>query len=122
LGLVSIAAFWTEISSNVATANVVLPIVAAIAISIEQNPLLLMIPVTLACSLAFMLPVATPPNAIVYASQKLSSFDMLKVGVLMNIFCIFAVVGWTFLVHGLFGIHFGVVPEWATLSLNVTRI
>jgi sodium-dependent dicarboxylate transporter 2/3/5 len=61
------ASFWTEVCSNVATANILLPIMASLAAAIGQNPLVLMVPVTIGCSLAFMLPVATPPNALVMA-------------------------------------------------------
>jgi solute carrier family 13 (sodium-dependent dicarboxylate transporter), member 2/3/5 len=57
----------TEFMSNVAMANLVLPIVSSLAVSQGENPLAYMLPVTLACSFAFMLPAATPPNAIVFS-------------------------------------------------------
>ena len=59
--------------SNVAMANLILPIAAELATSYCENPLVFMIPVTMACSFAFMMPAATPPNAIVF------SFNMIKV-------------------------------------------
>lgn len=75
----------TELTSNSATASMLLPILAVIAVSIEQNPLLLMIPATISCSYAFMLPVATPPNAIIFASQQLKVTDMARAGLLANL-------------------------------------
>jgi solute carrier family 13 (sodium-dependent dicarboxylate transporter), member 2/3/5 len=61
--------FVTEIVSNVASANIALPVVAELAVAAGQSPMLLMPAATLACSFAFMLPVSTPPNAIVYSSR-----------------------------------------------------
>ncbi|KAK3731051.1 hypothetical protein QZH41_019209, partial [Actinostola sp. cb2023] len=69
---------FTEVTSNTATATIFLPILAALAESIQVNPWYLMIPATVSCSFAFMLPVATPPNAIVFASGKLKVSDMVR--------------------------------------------
>ena len=80
--------FLTEVTSNTATAEMLLPLVASVAQAIEVNPLLLMIPVTLAASMAFMMPVATPPNAIVFASGKLRIQDMVTTGLIINLFAI----------------------------------
>lgn len=77
--------FLTELTSNVATAATFLPVVAAVALELGVSPLLLCVPVTLAASCAFMLPVATPPNAIVFASGKLTIPDMVKAGLVLNI-------------------------------------
>jgi sodium-dependent dicarboxylate transporter 2/3/5 len=77
--------FLTELTSNVATAATFLPVVAAVALELGVSPLLLCVPVTLAASCAFMLPVATPPNAIVFASGKLTIPDMVQAGLLLNI-------------------------------------
>lgn len=77
--------FLTEITSNVATASIVLPILAALASSIGINPYLLMVPATMAASCAFMLPVATAPNAIVFGSGHLEIRDMMRAGVLLNL-------------------------------------
>src|SRR5690625_5217131 len=63
--------FLTEITSNTATAATLLPILASVAIGLGQNPLLFALPAVIAASCAFMLPVATPPNAIVYGSGKI---------------------------------------------------
>ncbi|MFA3782427.1 DASS family sodium-coupled anion symporter [Melioribacteraceae bacterium 4301-Me] len=75
----------TELTSNTATAQIVLPILASLSIELNINPFLLMIPATIAASMAFMLPVATPPNAIVFGSQRLKVFDMLKVGIVLDL-------------------------------------
>jgi len=77
--------FLTELTSNTATAQTILPILAALAVQLQLHPLLLMIPATLAASFAFMLPVATPPNAIVFSSQRLSIMDMAKAGLILNL-------------------------------------
>ncbi|XP_012711687.2 solute carrier family 13 member 5 [Fundulus heteroclitus] len=78
-------ATFTECASNVATATLFLPILASMSQSISLNPLYVMIPCTLSASFAFMLPVATPPNAIVFSSGFLKVSDMAKTGVVMNI-------------------------------------
>ncbi len=69
----------TEVTSNVATANILLPVLAELAKSTHTNPLYLMIPATVTCSFAFMLPVATPPNAIVFSASGMNTGDMIKV-------------------------------------------
>jgi solute carrier family 13 (sodium-dependent dicarboxylate transporter), member 2/3/5 len=104
----------TELTSNSATAATFLPIVVAMAVGIGENPLLLAIPVTIAASCAFMLPVATPPNAIVYGSGVLSIPQMARAGIVLNVMFIFIITLVTYTVVGfVFGIQFGVVPEWA---------
>lgn len=77
--------FLTELTSNVATAATFLPVVAAVALELGVSPLLLCIPITLAASCAFMLPVATPPNAIVFASGVLTIPQMVKAGAVLNV-------------------------------------
>jgi sodium-dependent dicarboxylate transporter 2/3/5 len=77
--------FFTEITSNVATAAVMMPILAALSQSIGVHPFGLMMGASIASSCAFMLPVATPPNAIVYSSNYLSIEDMVRAGFWMNI-------------------------------------
>ncbi|TNM84763.1 hypothetical protein fugu_008941 [Takifugu bimaculatus] len=78
-------ATFTECASNVATATLFLPVLASLSRSICLNPLYVMIPCTLSASFAFMLPVATPPNAIVFSYGYLKVSDMAKTGVVMNI-------------------------------------
>jgi sodium-dependent dicarboxylate transporter 2/3/5 len=80
--------FLTELTSNLATTATFLPVIAAIAVETGQDPLLLVIPVTLAASCAFMLPVATPPNAIVFSSGLVSIPKMARAGLLLNILAV----------------------------------
>lgn len=84
--------FLTEITSNTATASMILPLLASIAESIDVHPFGLMVAASLASSCAFMLPVATPPNAIVFGSGYLTIKDMVKAGIWMNIISIIIVV------------------------------
>jgi sodium-dependent dicarboxylate transporter 2/3/5 len=77
--------FLTEVTSNVATASIMLPILAALSGVIGIHPFLLMIPATMAASCAFMLPVATAPNAIVFASGNLRVKDMARSGFMLNL-------------------------------------
>ncbi|AWL10766.1 Protein I'm not dead yet [Saliniradius amylolyticus] len=85
IGATALVIFLTELTSNLATTATLLPVVAAIAMQMDISPLLLTVPVTLAASCAFMLPVATPPNAIVFASGMLTIPQMIRCGVLLNI-------------------------------------
>jgi sodium-dependent dicarboxylate transporter 2/3/5 len=75
----------TEFTSNTATTATFLPIVGAVAVAASIDPIVLAVPVTLAASCAFMLPVATPPNAIVFGSGMLTIPKMVRAGVLLNI-------------------------------------
>ncbi|MEM0910899.1 MAG: DASS family sodium-coupled anion symporter [Pseudomonadota bacterium] len=77
--------FLTELTSNVATSATFLPVVAAVAIELGVSPILLCVPITLAASCAFMLPVATPPNAIIFASGALTIPQMVRAGVVLNV-------------------------------------
>lgn len=85
LAATALVIFLTEITSNLATTATFLPVMGAIAIQGDINPLLLCVPITLAASCAFMLPVATPPNAIVFASGKLTIPQMVRAGIMLNI-------------------------------------
>lgn len=76
---------FTEIASNSATAAAFLPIMGSVAVAIGMHPLLLAIPVAVVASCAFMLPVATPPNAIVYGSGLISIPEMAKAGIVLNV-------------------------------------
>ena len=84
--------FLTEITSNLATIAMLLPILAPTAIILDIHPYLLMVGATLAASCAFMLPVATPPNAVVFGSNYLKISDMVKVGLMMNIISIVIII------------------------------
>jgi sodium-dependent dicarboxylate transporter 2/3/5 len=75
----------TEFSSNTATAATVLPIIASLSQVLNINPLILMVPATISASLAFMLPISTPPNAIIFSSGRIKINEMSKVGIYLNI-------------------------------------
>ncbi len=77
--------FLTELTSNLATTATLLPVLGAIAIQAGVPPIVLTVPITIAASCAFMLPVATPPNAIVFATGRLSIPEMARAGILLNI-------------------------------------
>ena len=81
--------FMTEFTSNTATATLLMPILAATAQAINQPIEILMIPAVIACSCAFCMPVATPPNSIVFASNRISIRDMARTGVVLNIILAF---------------------------------
>ena len=89
--LVAAVNFLTEITSNLATTAMLLPVLAPIAFSMGIHPYMIMVAATLAASCAFMLPVATPPNAVVFGSGYLKISSMVKVGVVMNIVSILIV-------------------------------
>jgi sodium-dependent dicarboxylate transporter 2/3/5 len=99
LVLITFTIFATEVASNTASANILLPIVIASAQEIGMQPQVPATAVALACSLAFMLPVATPPNAIVYGSGKVEIPHMMKMGFIMNFFCVLLLT-LVFYLHG----------------------
>lgn len=80
--------FLTEITSNLATIAMLLPILAPTAVVLDIHPFLLMAGATFAASCAFMMPVATPPNAVVFGSNYLKISDMVRVGIVMNVISI----------------------------------
>ncbi|XP_039590913.1 solute carrier family 13 member 3 [Polypterus senegalus] len=80
-----VIASFTEFASNTATIIIFLPVLAELAVRLKVNPLYLMIPGTVGCSYAFMLPVSTPPNSIAFASGHLTVKDMVRTGIVMNI-------------------------------------
>lgn len=88
LAIIAMVNFLTEITSNLATTAMLLPVLAPLALSIDVHPFLLMAGATIAASCAFMLPVATPPNAIVFGSGYLKIPDMVRTGIWMNILSI----------------------------------
>lgn len=108
-------AVFTECASNVATATLFLPILASMAKSIMVNPLYIMIPCTLSTSFAFMLPVATPPNAIVFSYGHLHVSDMVKTGIVMNVIGVLcttiAINSW-----GSPMFHLNTFPAWANTT------
>lgn len=92
LVVITVVNFLTEITSNLATIAMLLPILAPTAVMLDVHPFLLMVGATLAASCAFMLPVATPPNAIVFGYNYLKISDMVRVGIVMNVISIFLVL------------------------------
>jgi sodium-dependent dicarboxylate transporter 2/3/5 len=106
--------FLTELTSNTATTEMVLPLLGSLAVAIKVNPLLLMIPATLSASCAFMLPVATPPNAIVFGSGEVKMADMIRIGLLMNLAGVVLITACMYLIGlAVFGIDLGELPAWA---------
>lgn len=97
LVLVAIVNFLTEITSNLATTAMLLPVLAPMALSFDLHPFMIMVPVTVAASCAFMLPVATPPNAVVFGSGYLTIPDMIRSGFFMNIISIILITLGTYL-------------------------
>ena len=106
--------FLTELTSNTATTEMMLPVLAGLSVSTQINPLLLMLPATLSASMAFMLPVATPPNAIVFGTGRLRIIDMARTGFILNIIgAIVISLATYFLGMFLFDINLNDFPLWA---------
>ncbi|MFW5927086.1 MAG: anion permease, partial [Wenzhouxiangella sp.] len=97
--------FLTEVTSNTATAAALVPILASVAVGMGHDPLLLAVPAAIAASCAFMLPVATPPNAIVYGSGRISIPQMARAGVVVNLLMIGLI---TLAMYALIGMVFGI--------------
>jgi len=89
--------FLTELTSNTATTSMALPVFTGIAIGLGHDPMLLLVPLTIAASCAFMLPVATPPNAIVFGSGLVSIPQMAKAGLILNIIGVVVVTAISYL-------------------------
>jgi sodium-dependent dicarboxylate transporter 2/3/5 len=108
--------FMTELTSNTATTELLLPLLASVASATNVHPLLLMIPATLSASCAFMMPVATPPNAIVFGSGRVRIGDMVKIGIVLNLIGI-VVITLLFLTLGraVFDIPAEGIPDWAKI-------
>ena len=102
--LVALVVFLTELTSNTATVATLLPILGALSVATGLDPMILFMPVAISASCAFMLPVATAPNAVVYSSGEVTIPQMASAGFRINLFAIFAVTG---LCHLLVPIVFG---------------
>ncbi|XP_043985343.1 solute carrier family 13 member 3 isoform X2 [Gambusia affinis] len=111
-------ACFTEFASNTATIIIFLPVIAELAIRVSVNPLYFMIPATVGCSYAFMLPVSTPPNSIAFASGHLMVKDMVKTGFVMNILGILS-VSLAMNTWGVAMFNLSSYPKWAN-SANTT--
>jgi sodium-dependent dicarboxylate transporter 2/3/5 len=115
LAVVTMMVFLTELTSNTASTAAFLPILASLAFGIGENPLLLAAPAVIAASCAFMLPVATPPNAIVYGAGTITIPQMARAGFWLNILFIAIITLATYtLIAWVFGIEAGVLPAWMT--------
>lgn len=112
--IIAVVVLMSELMSNMALTAIFLPIAAALAVGFHENPLIFTIATTLAASCGFMLPMATPPNAIVFGSRHVTMPQMVKAGVLLDIISILflTLVVFTLLVY-VFDIDWGVVPDWA---------
>ncbi|XP_077532403.1 Na(+)/dicarboxylate cotransporter 3-like [Haemaphysalis longicornis] len=117
-----IASFATELASNSAVSSILVPVVIEVALLMNVHPLYYAIPVTVCCSFAFMLPAATPVNAIVYQLGRMTPLDMARPGVLLNLI---TVVGEVASVHcgAYFLLGLDEIPWWAVqvASSNLTK-
>jgi sodium-dependent dicarboxylate transporter 2/3/5 len=104
--------FLTELTSNTATTQMILPILASVSVALGVNPLLLMIAATLSASMAFMMPVGTPPNTIVFAGRRLKISDMAKTGFALNILSVIIITLMVYFIGTLI-FKLDVFPDWA---------
>ena len=104
----------TELTSNTATAATFLPIAGAIALSLGQNPLLFLVPTALAANCSYMMPVGTPPNAIVFGSGYVPLVQMAKAGMILNLLLVPIIVGLVYLLGPwIFDLRIDQLPVWA---------
>jgi sodium-dependent dicarboxylate transporter 2/3/5 len=99
LGVVAFVVFLTELVSNTASAALLVPIFVGLAAALGLPPALFAAAIAVSASCAFMLPVATPPNAIVYATDQVPQATMMRCGLALNVVCILtitAVASWAF--------------------------
>ena len=113
--------FLTFFFNDTATTEMILPILASIAVATETHPLILMIPATLSASCAFMMPVATPPNAIIFGSGRLTVGQMARIGVFLNLLgaLVIALVVY-FIATTIFSIDPSTPPDWAASLASFT--
>ncbi|XP_072909185.1 Na(+)/citrate cotransporter-like [Hemitrygon akajei] len=110
-------ATFTECASNVATTSLFLPILSSMAQRININPLYIMLPCTLSASFAFMLPVATPPNSIVFSYGYVKVFDMVKAGFIVNLIGVL-VVSLGVNTWGMLMFDLGNMPSWVNNTVQ----
>ncbi len=114
---VALIILLTELNSNTATVATFTPILIIFAIGLEVNPLIFVIPTTIAASCAFMLPIATPPNAVVFGSGKVEINHMIKAGFILNTISIFVVSSVSILIlNHVFNFNLMTLPDWATIN------
>ena len=113
LGICVLSTFLSEFTTNVVLVNTLLPVLAAAAVSMRIDPRLLLIPATISASCAFMLPIGTPPNAIVFSTGRVTMRDMMSYGLLLNLIGVVLVTLATFvLLAPIFGISLTSAPDW----------
>ncbi|AKG91393.1 anion transporter [Geoglobus ahangari] len=111
--IVTLVIFLTEMTSNTAIATLMMPIMAGFALAMGEDPRFFMIPAAIAASFAFMLPVATPPNAIVFGTGYVTIPQMSRTGLVLNLIgIVFVSLLSYFLVQAVFGVVPGVAPKW----------
>jgi len=112
--VVLLVIFLTEVTSNTATASLLLPVMGALATAIDVSPFGLMVATVIAASFAFMLPVATPPNAIVFSSRCVSIMQMARAGFLLNLVGVVVITGFVYwllpLLWGVYPVSSGALP------------
>ena len=107
----------TSFTSNTATASLLLPVMVGIAQRTYINPLLLMVPVTIAASCAFLLPVGTPPNLVVFASKKITMGDMMKAGAVTTVLAVIIIMFITFvMLPAVYDVDINSYPSWANTT------
>jgi sodium-dependent dicarboxylate transporter 2/3/5 len=111
--IVLLVIFLTEVTSNTATASLLLPVMGALAAALEVHPFGAMVAAVIAASFAFMLPVATPPNAIVFSSRYVTIPQMAKAGVWLNLIGVVLITGFVyFLLPRVWGIELDVAADF----------
>ncbi len=108
-----VVTFLTEMTSNTATTYTLLPILVSISHGLGVNPIILMLPATISASFAFMLPVATPPNAIVFSSGYIDIKDMMKAGLILNLIgAVLITIILVYISFPILGIDIYTTPSW----------
>lgn len=115
--VVALIIIVSEMMSNVATITAFLPILSALSSAIDINPLLVLVPATMAASCGFMLPGASAPNALAYSTGHIKVSDMTRLGVILDILAMIVIVGASYtIVMMVLNIQLGVIPEWAKIK------
>ncbi|MHC4077333.1 MAG: SLC13 family permease [Planctomycetota bacterium] len=111
--IVLLVTFLTEVTSNTATTALMLPLLASMAHGTGQDPRMFMLPAAIAASCAFMLPIATPPNAVVFSSGRVTMGQMARCGVLLNFVSVAVITLWAWIwLFPLLGVDPGATPAW----------
>ena len=114
--VVAMVIFLTEVTSNTATATLLIPVMGATAVAMGVHPYATIMAATVAASYAFMLPVATPPNAVVFGSGVVKIAQMARAGIVLNIIGVFLITVFIYSVMPmLWGVDLTALPEWALL-------